>query len=291
MAQDVFCGNEKITQGLFKVFSQGNPAHGYLFAGPEGLGKRTLAELCAKLALCEHPKTLSSCGQCPSCTVFTLGVHPDFIRLEPSGQAMSITIEQVRGLKQFLSLTPAFGRLKIAILDSAETLMDEAAHALLKTLEEPPQHSVLILISRYPSSLLMTLRSRMVSLHFQPVSEAQIATWLGGKSARTIAGFSGGRPGRALNFSTDEKKFLEEQKRWKEFGVFLGAGHFEKLAALSTLKEKERFVHLKESWSAAAHQAVQTSSHHIPLRFIRALIAADPYSPLDSVLMLESAVS
>src|SRR3989344_8327827 len=204
VAHEAFIGNEKIVAGLSRTFATGQPAHGYLFTGPQGIGKRTIADMCAALALCQGPSGMQPCGRCQSCGIRRSGIHPDFLTIQPRTDSPRIPIEDVRALRKFLSFTPAVGRFKIVLIDKAESLADEGANALLKSLEEPPQQSVIILITAYPHVILPTIRSRLSVLRFQTVPAQAIIAWLKEEftnvsleNARAIAEFSVGRPGRA----------------------------------------------------------------------------------------------
>lgn len=171
---------------LRNAASRGRLGHTLLFAGPHGVGKRVVARALAQSLFCSrHDETeLEACGECPGCKQVLAGTHPDLLTVaRPEGKstipiALLLGEDELRGksgLCYELSLRPLSGARKVAIIDEAEYLGDEAANALLKTLEEPPPGAVLILIADAPESLLATIRSRCQVLRFGPLSQGDLA--------------------------------------------------------------------------------------------------------------------
>lgn len=148
-------------------------AHAYLFAGPDGIGKKLVAQAFARAFLCE---AANGCGVCAACTKIAAGSHPDFYTLEPDGSA--IKIDQIRTLQPQLALRSFAGRGKVCLIDSAELMTHEAANALLKTLEEPTAATLIILISGRPESLLATIRSRCQQVRFNRLPRRDLAQHL-----------------------------------------------------------------------------------------------------------------
>src|SRR5262249_41493055 len=135
-----------------KEFAQavrrGRLGHAYLFTGPAGVGKRLFARELAKTLLCDNApdENWQACGKCASCQLVDADTHPDLIAAGRPEDKNEVPIETVRELCRLLSLKPARGRGKVAILDDADDLNPYSANSFLKTLEEPPPQSVLILI-------------------------------------------------------------------------------------------------------------------------------------------------
>ena len=165
--------------------ASGRLAHAYAFVGPSGIGKKRFAFELAKCLLCDNhtDAELSSCGQCSSCQQAAAHTHPDLLVVAlPEGKSelpirLLIGEKETRGkegLCHDLSLKPMSARRRVAIIDDAEWMSEEAANALLKTLEEPPPHSILILIATSPDRLLATIRSRCQVVTFQPLSPVDI---------------------------------------------------------------------------------------------------------------------
>ena len=137
----------------------------YLFAGPEGVGKRLAAMELARALICEGGSG-ESCGQCDHCRRMQRGTHPDLHQLVPQGSAKNIRIDDVRRVLERVHLRPFMARRQVVILDGAECLTDEAGNLLLKSLEEPPAHAAFVLISAQPSACLPTIVSRCKVVRF-----------------------------------------------------------------------------------------------------------------------------
>ncbi len=144
-----------------KALEQNRLAHAYLVTGPAGSGKKRFMEDCAKFLLCVSPISEPNpqpCLQCKSCRKFERGVHPDLLILEPHGRY--IKIDQVRDMQKMLSFAPLEAKRRICTIISADSLNKDAANALLKTLEEPPENTHLLLSAISTSRLLPTIVSR-----------------------------------------------------------------------------------------------------------------------------------
>lgn len=139
-----------------------------LFVGPEGIGKKIAAKFVIQFYVCENK---NACGSCGKCLRIIKEQSEDAFFLKPDGD--SIKIEAVREALQFLSLK-ALGRGKFIIIDDADALTTQAANALLKSLEEPPERTFFILVSAHPSRLLATIRSRCQVYRFQPLSLSDV---------------------------------------------------------------------------------------------------------------------
>lgn len=148
-------------------------AHAYLFTGPEGVGKRSAALAMAQYLNCTNPNEamVDSCGVCPSCQQVAAGSQPDILWLAPDDMG-SIKIEPVRNLISRLALQSYESTYKVAIIDNAHTMTNEAANALLKTLEEPADNTVFFLISSQFQNLPETILSRCQQVVFQPLTLA-----------------------------------------------------------------------------------------------------------------------
>jgi len=168
-------GQELILKALRRAWQRGEVNHAYLFSGPAGSGKETLALFFARLLNC-HAAGESPCGECLSCRKISGGHHPDFYRLEPQGA--SIKIEQLRGIKEMLHFFPREGRKKICLIQDAEHLTLPAANSLLKILEEPPENLVFLLLSARPWALPGTVLSRCIQFHLRPLTTDQMALLL-----------------------------------------------------------------------------------------------------------------
>lgn len=211
-------GHQKQWQFLKHSLKRGL-SHAYLFYGQDQLGKKTLALKFAKLLNCEATPEQKPCNNCRSCKEIEQSRHPDLSIIEPDqGQ---IKIGQIRSLIQKLSRKPYRAPFKIAIVDEAHLISQEAESALLKTVEEPKGNTVLILITSQKENLAPTLTSRTQSIEFYPVSSSKIKQFLikeglSEQKANQIAKISLGRPGLAKKLARPEN-FEQYQNKINHF--------------------------------------------------------------------------
>ena len=150
-------------------------AHAYLFAGPRGVGKTTIARILAKALNCEKGPTAEPCGECLSCREIASGKSLDVIEIDG---ASNRKIEDARGIRETVQYAPLSGRMKIYIIDEAHMLTREAFNALLKTLEEPPPHVVFIMATTEPGKIPETIASRCQRFDFHRISSTDIGARL-----------------------------------------------------------------------------------------------------------------
>ena len=167
-----FVGNQRMVQFL----RRGQFPQASLFTGPEGVGKKTLALSLAALANCKGGTEDELCGMCSSCVKEAAGHHPDILLFQPHKNLMRI--DTMRELNREVQFRPFEGHLRFFIIDQAETMTEEAANCILKTLEEPPETSRIVLISSFPHRLLPTIRSRCQAFPFHPLGREEILRYL-----------------------------------------------------------------------------------------------------------------
>ena len=167
-------GQEKAIHILQCAIQNRHIAHAYLFAGPEGVGKKQTALALAQYLNCAAPdlNTFTSCGNCPSCIQSVSGSQPDILMLEPDGA--SIKIEQIRTLLNKVSLRSYENAYKVIIINDAHLMTEQAANCLLKTLEEPTDNTVFILITAQVQNLPVTILSRCQQISFHLLSPSVI---------------------------------------------------------------------------------------------------------------------
>ncbi|MCI5142287.1 MAG: AAA family ATPase, partial [Candidatus Electrothrix sp. ATG1] len=132
-------GQAKAINLLTRALHTNRLAHGYLFLGPEGVGKTTTAQALAASLFCQTTQANSPCGHCGGCIKFASANHPDLLTIRPEGAR--IKIQQIRELKKSLSFPPFEAGLRIIIIEDAQTMGREAGNSLLKILEEPPPNN------------------------------------------------------------------------------------------------------------------------------------------------------
>lgn len=206
-------GHDGVVESLRKAAAQGKLPHALLFVGPSGVGKRSFALVLAQALLCERSQevALDPCGSCPSCLQVIAGTHPDVLMVARPDDKQDLPIKVIRDLCIDLGLKPMHGKRRVAIVDDADDLTDEAANAFLKTLEEPPPGSVLILIGTSAEIQLETIVSRCRVVRFDPLAESELAAVLleQGKAAdpaeaARLAKLGEGSVSRALGLANPE---------------------------------------------------------------------------------------
>lgn len=167
---------KSVRDSLTRLVKSGNIPHAFLFSGPKGTGKTSAARILAKIVNCEHLSTKGEpCNKCASCISITNGSNIDVIELDA---ASNRGIDDIRSLKEGISLSPASAKKKIYIIDEAHMLTLEAANAFLKTLEEPPDHVIFILATTNPEKLPETVISRLTRIDFTKASDEDITRQL-----------------------------------------------------------------------------------------------------------------
>lgn len=166
-------GQEHIKEVLRGALSAGKIGHAYVFSGPRGVGKTTVARLIAMTANCTAEN--KPCGECDSCLSVRRGSHPDVFELDAASHN---SVDDVRELREKVGLAAMHGGKKIYILDEAHMMTRQAFNALLKTLEEPPPHVVFILATTEPEKILPTILSRCQHYRFRRLTAEEIASKL-----------------------------------------------------------------------------------------------------------------
>ncbi|HHU86154.1 MAG TPA: DNA polymerase III subunit delta' [Peptococcaceae bacterium] len=195
-------GHRPVIRTLLNTVASGRVAHAYLFTGPEGVGKETVALAFARALLCSRPVDGDACGLCRECRQVEHHNHPDLCVLQPDGN--TIKIEQIRGILRRAPYRSYQGGRKIFLIPGAEAMTAEAANCLLKTLEEPPGDTLFILLSARPHALLPTVLSRCQRCAFQAIPAPELAEGLAAlygfseEEAHLPALLAGGSMGKAL---------------------------------------------------------------------------------------------
>lgn len=232
--------------------------HAYLFSGPSGVGRRTLALRFSQALNCPEPTAPGEpCRACRTCLQIESMQHPDLSLVQAEQVGGVLKVDQVRELQRSLSLTPYQARYRIAVLLRFEEANPSASNALLKTLEEPPQHVVLILTAESGEALLPTIVSRCELLRLRPltletVQQGLETQWnIPTEQARLLAHLSGGRIGYALRLNQHPELMQLRQRLLDDHSRLLSASRVERFAyAESLAKDKEMLRQALETWQA-----------------------------------------
>lgn len=168
-------GQKQVTEILQKAICLDKIAHAYLFSGPRGTGKTSMAKIFARAINCEHEQNGNPCNTCSICTQIIEGDSLDVVEIDA---ASNRSIEDIRTLRETIKFLPAEGRKKIYIIDEVHMLTIEAFNALLKTLEEPPSHVIFILATTEPERIPITILSRCQRYEFHRISSDDIMSRL-----------------------------------------------------------------------------------------------------------------
>ncbi|MGH2522127.1 MAG: ATP-binding protein [Anaerolineales bacterium] len=253
-------GHEWAVEMLQRDLQRDRLKHAYLFTGPAGVGKRTLAAEFARALLCASAQ--APCGQCRHCQLAVKGSHPDLLTVAPieSGKrvrAAKIKIEPIRQLIYDLSLKPIEAKRRVARLLRFDAANVEAMNAFLKTLEEPAANVIIVVTAERADDLLPTIVSRCEVINLRPlpletVRQALITRWLvPAEQAALLAPLSGGRLGWAVRMAGDEAALETRAQRLDDLSRLLGAARVERFAYAEQLAREgslDRVLEALDLW-------------------------------------------
>ena len=229
-------GNEWAVEMLRQHVAQDAVRHAYLFAGPPGLGRRTLALRFAQALNCTQPLQPGiPCGKCRDCKQIEAMQHPDLTVIQADSEGGTLKVEQVREARRSLTLKPYQSKYRVALFLRFQDANDNAANALLKILEEAPSYAVLILTADQAEGLLPTISSRCEVLRLRPTPLEVLESFLKQNGAddgqsRLISHVSGGRPGYALRLLQNPSALTSREEKLDEIQSLLPASRVDRFA-------------------------------------------------------------
>jgi DNA polymerase-3 subunit delta' len=254
-------GHEWAVEMLKQHLSRDSVRHAYLFSGPPGLGRRTLALRFAQALNCPHPLAPAEpCGKCKTCQQIERMQYTDLAVIQAEKEGGTLKVEQIRSVRQSLVLKPYQGKYRVALFLRFQEANQNAANALLKTLEEAPAHVILLLTADTPEQLLPTITSRCEILRLRPLPVETVEAYLKERgvdesTARLLAHVSGGRPGYALRLMQDKDALEFRTRRLDDLQNLLKSTRRERFAYAEKLTDrksegKERFRETLQLWLA-----------------------------------------
>jgi DNA polymerase-3 subunit delta' len=249
-------GHEWAVDLLREHIIRGKMRHAYLFAGPRGVGRRTLAVKIAQVVNCTQPPAPGeACGACRNCVRIDKMEHPDLAIVQAEQEGGVLKVDQVRELQRSLALHPYEARYRVALLLRFEEAHPSAMNALLKTLEEPGPQVLLLLTAESAESLLPTIVSRCEVLRLRPLPLEQTSRglqdhWrLSPPEAELLAHIAGGRPGFALRLHQEQDRMAQRQAWLSDQYRLLHASRVERFAYADQLwKDKETLRSVMLVW-------------------------------------------
>jgi DNA polymerase-3 subunit delta' len=239
-------GHEWAVEMLKKHVAEGATRHAYLFAGPPGLGRRTLALRFAQALNCQTPvESGVPCGECRDCRQIAAMQHADLTVVQADSEGGILKVDQIREARRSLTLKPYQAKYRVALFLRFQEANDNAANALLKTLEEAPSYVVLILTAENPEQLLPTIVSRcevlrLRSLKIEEIQRALESRGVESGRAKLVAHISGGRFGYALRLLENESLLEKREERLNDLQSLISASRLEKFAYADKLaRDKE----------------------------------------------------
>ncbi len=244
-------GHEWAVDMLKKHVIHGTTRHAYLFAGPPGIGRRTLALRFAQALNCATPSEPGvPCGQCRDCKQIETMQHADLTIIQamdedgkpkPGG---TLKVDQIRDLRRRITYKPYQSRYRMAMFLRFHEANESAANALLKTLEEAPSYAVLVLTADNPEQLLPTIVSRCEVLRLRPLKIEEVRQALEEKGfesqqSKWIAHMSGGRYGYARQLIGSESLLMEREERLDDLQRLISASRVEKFAYAEKLSKNK----------------------------------------------------
>jgi len=269
--------------------------HAYLITGPRGVGRRTLALRMTQGLNCPQPIAPGiPCGECHTCKRLERMQHPDLLVVQPEEAGSILKVEQLRALQSGLSLSPYEAPYKVALLLHFEAANPNAANALLKTLEEPPEKVILFLTAQDAESLLPTIVSRCELIRLRPLNlekthqELQKHWGIPDEEARLLAHITNGCPGAARKLHQQPERLQQRRERLDDLQQLLRANRVERFQYTENLaKDRAALFETVRIWQTLWRDVLlRASGSSAPLTN---LDWAEPIQQLAETLGIETA--
>ena len=229
---------EHIVKILKNQIESGKIGHAYLFCGPRGTGKTSVAKIFARAINCEHPVNGSPCGKCPACLALSSGGNLDISEIDA---ASNNGVDEMRDLREKVQYPPVAGRYKVYIIDEVHMLTASAFNAVLKTLEEPPAHAVFILATTEPQKIPATILSRCMRFDFKLIPQRDLEGLLKGilqkigkeyeeEAVAAIARAGAGSARDTLSIADMCVSYSSGKLTYSDVNAVLGSADFYKIA-------------------------------------------------------------
>ncbi|MFZ2970100.1 MAG: hypothetical protein WA063_03060 [Minisyncoccia bacterium] len=240
--KETIIGNARIGEILERSHRTGKLAHAYLFSGPEHIGKRTLALHLGRLILNDDAGNIEK--------------NIDLMIVRPVEDKKEITIDQIRELQKKLSLSPHSSDYKVAIIEQADRMTEQASNALLKTLEEPSKTTILLLLTSNSGIVLETIRSRCQILKFLPVKKDLLENFLLGRGVKSpeigkIIEVAGYKPGKIVELIENMEKMTGSMAELDYFSKISDRNIAEKMEKAELMSENETvdIINILDLWT------------------------------------------
>jgi len=236
-------GQKEIVANLKNAIASQRIGHAYIFSGPKGIGKRSIAKIFASMLLCSSPQIDGCCGVCLQCTMLKEGSNPDYMELDTEGQ--SIGVEEIRRIQSDVIIKPMYSKRKVYLIADSEKMTVQAQNSLLKTLEEPPEYTVILLTTSNYSALLETARSRAVRFNLKANTPEEVKKYLISnygsqlEAVDFITAYSGGVIGTAIKLA-ESNDFIDIREKTLEIVLKLAKGNLEDIFEFYDFFEKHK---------------------------------------------------
>lgn len=240
-------GQDHIVRTLQNSIVNNKTSHAYLFSGPRGTGKTSVARIFAKALNCSAPKNMEPCGECLSCQEIAMSMSPDVVEIDA---ASNNSVDEIREIRDKVKFLPGGSKYKIYIIDEVHMLSQGAFNALLKTLEEPPKHVIFILATTEPHKVIPTILSRCQRFDFKTLAIQEIASLIKSVSLKEgfnitdeaiigIAESAEGGMRDALSFLDQAASFTDDQITIDDVNSVTGNLNFDKIVELAKYFEEK----------------------------------------------------